>query len=219
MQQDLKVVAVIPAFNEGATIADIVEQVRRRVDEVIVVDDASADATGAKAQDAGAVVVRNPSNLGYDSSLNRGFAKAAENGAGIIFTFDADGEHRPEDIPAVVEQIASGQSDLVLTMRPHLMHFAERIFALYTRLRFGIRDPLCGFKAYHRRVYDRFGQFDTLKSIGTELALRAIKAGYRASFVPIARETRQDTSRFYARLIRANWRIFRAMLRVAVAVR
>jgi glycosyltransferase involved in cell wall biosynthesis len=214
-----KVTVVMPAFNEAATVGGVVKEVLRHVDEVVVVDDCSSDSTSIEAANAGATVVRHDVNQGYDGALNAGFIKASESGAAVIVTFDADGEHRAEDLPAVVELILSGRNDLVLTARPELMHFSERIFALYTRLRFGISDPLCGFKAYHRNVYDRFGAFDTLKSIGTELALRAIKAGFRPAIYPIPRGHRADTSRFYAALLRANLRIFTAMLRVAAAIR
>jgi glycosyltransferase involved in cell wall biosynthesis len=215
----VRIAVVIPAFNESATIAGIVAAVRHRVDEIIVVNDASTDNTAEAAERAGAIVIRRAVNHGYDASLNDGFAAAVERGADVIVTFDADGEHRPEDIPAVVEPIVADKADLVITQRSPLIHVSEKVFAAYTRLRFGIRDPLCGFKAYHRRVYDRFGQFDTLNSIGTELALRAVKAGFRLGIVAIPRRTRLDTSRFYAQLLRANIRIFAAMLRIAVRLR
>ena len=214
-----KIAAVIPAFNESATIARIIGELRHHVDEVVVVDDASADATGETAKGAGAIVIRHPTNRGYDSSLNDGFAEAVRRGAEVIITFDADGEHCAKDIPAVVEPIVSGDADLVITERPALIHCSEKLFALYTSTRFGLSDPLCGFKAYHRRVYQQFGRFDSLNSIGTELALRAIHAGFRFRKIPIERQMRVDTSRFYARILRANMRIFGAMLRVACAIR
>jgi glycosyltransferase involved in cell wall biosynthesis len=215
----LKVVAVIPAFNEAATVAQVVAEVRRRVDQVIVVDDASTDGTAEVAEQAGATVLRHPVNMGYDASLNDGAAAAVATGADVFLTFDADGEHRPEDIPALVGPIVENAADVVIAHRPCLTHASERLFALYTRFRFGVRDPLCGFKAYHRRVFERFGRFNTLNSIGTELMLRAVKAGFRLAVVPIPRRTRADTSRFYARVLRANLRILGAMLRVAGALR
>lgn len=214
-----KIVVVIPAFNESATIACIIGELRRHVDEVVVVDDASDDETAETAKRAGAIVVRHSINRGYDASLNDGFAEAVRRGADVIITFDADGEHRAKDIPAVVEPILSGDADLVVTERPVLIHCSEKLFALYTSACFGLRDPLCGFKAYHRSVYQQFGRFDSLNSIGTELALRAIHAGFRFRKIPIERQMRADASRFYARLVQANLRIFGAMLRVAYAIR
>jgi glycosyltransferase involved in cell wall biosynthesis len=209
-----RVVAVIPAFNESNTIAAVVAGVRAYVDDVVVVDDHSADTTGEAAKGAGAIVVRNAANLGYDGSLNAGFAEAARRGAGIVLTFDADGEHDPADVPRLVGPIAEDRADIVAGQRPHLAGFAEKIFAVYTRLRYGIADPLCGLKAYRRSVYDAVGQFDTVQSIGTELMIRGLHRNFRLALVPIALHRRADVSRFYRRRLGANLKILRAAWRV-----
>jgi glycosyltransferase involved in cell wall biosynthesis len=214
MSSASRVVAVIPAFNESKTMAAVVAGVRAHVDDVVVVDDHSADTTGEEAKRAGAIVVRNAVNLGYDGSLNAGFAEAARRGAGIVLTFDADGEHDPADVPRLIAPIAEDRADIVAGQRPRLAGFAEKIFATYTRLRYGITDPLCGLKAYRRSVYDAVGQFDTMQSIGTELMIRGLQRNFRLALVPIALHHRADISRFYARRLRANLRILRAAWRV-----
>jgi len=215
MSSASRVVAVIPAFNEAKTIAAVVAGVRGHVDDVIVVDDHSADVTGEAAKRAGAIVLRNAANLGYDGSLNAGFAEAARRGAGIILTFDADGEHDPADVPRLIAPIAENRADIVAGQRPRLAGFAERIFAVYTRLRYGIADPLCGLKAYRRSVYDAVGQFDTVQSIGTELMIKGLHRKFRLALVPIALHRRADISRFYARRLRGNLKILRAACRVS----
>ena len=214
-----KIAIVIPAFNESATIARVVQGVRPYASEVVVVDDGSSDATAAEAERAGAVVVRHKVNGGYDASLNDGFAEAIGRGADIVVSFDADGEHRAEDVLRIVAPIASGSADVVAAQRQGMGSLAEKVFALYTRVAWGIRDPLCGFKAYRRAVYERFGRFDTLRSIGTELMLRAVRGGFRLATIPIERRTRADVSRFYVRRLRGNLRILRAMGRVMWGVR
>jgi glycosyltransferase involved in cell wall biosynthesis len=158
-------------------------------------------------------------NQGYDRSLNDGFAEAIGRGASIVITFDADGEHAADDIPTVVGPIIQDEADVVAAQRPTTAHLSEKAFACYTSLRYGIGDPLCGFKAYHRRVYERFGCFDTLGSIGTELMLRAYQAGFRVRVVPIARAVRADRSRFYASRFRGSLKILKALVRVAIAIR
>ena len=210
-----RVIAVIPAFNEAETIAAVVAGVQAHVADVIVVDDHSADATGAEAKRAGAIVIRNAANLGYDGSLNAGFAEAARRGAGIVLTFDADGEHDPADVPRLIAPIAQDRADIVAGQRPRLAGPAEKIFAFYTRLRYGIADPLCGLKAYRRSVYDAVGQFDTVQSIGTELMIKGLHRKFRLALVPIALHRRTDTSRFYARRLRANLKILRAAWRLS----
>jgi glycosyltransferase involved in cell wall biosynthesis len=215
MSSASRVIAVIPAFNEAKTIAAVVAGVRAHVADVIVVDDHSADATSEEAKRAGAIVLRNATNLGYDGSLNAGFAEAAQRGAGIILTFDADGEHDPADVPRLIAPIAEDRADIVAGQRPRLAGPAEKIFAFHTRLRYGIADPLCGLKAYRRSVYDAVGQFDTLQSIGTELMIKGLHKKFRLALVPIALHRRTDDgSRFYARRLRANLKILRAAWRL-----
>jgi glycosyltransferase involved in cell wall biosynthesis len=214
-----KIVAVIPAFNESGTIYEVVMQVFPLVNEVIVVNDCSTDDTAVRAATAGAVVLHHDRNRGYDASLNTGVAEAVKRGASIVVTFDADGEHSADDIPKIIAPILSGRADVVAAQRPNIAHFSEMLFGAYTSIRFGIGDPLCGFKAYHRRVYDRFGFFDSVGSIGTELMLRAHQIGFRLETVPIKRVIRADTSRFYVSRLRGSLKILRAMCRVAIAVR
>lgn len=214
----MRVIAVIPAYNESKTVGKVVSDLLLRVSEVIVVDDCSSDATGEAARRAGATVLRNDPTKGYDGSLNAGFAEAARRAAETIVTFDADGEHAAADIPRMVAPILSNTADIVLGQRPRTTHFGEKIFAFYTRVRYGISDPLCGFKAYRRNVYDAVGHFDTVQSIGTELALKGLKKGFRLALVPIELHQRvEDTSRFYKRRFRANLKILKAMWRVLMA--
>ncbi len=209
-----KIIAVIPALNEEATVGHVVLGTKRHVHEVIVIDDGSRDGTYQCAKEAGALVLRHEKPLGYSASLEDGLRTASTRGADILLTLDADGQHRFEDIPRLLAPILSGEADVVLGQRPKRTHFAEWIFALYTGIRFGIRDPLCGLKAYHRRVYDTVGHFDALDSIGTELFLRAVKKGFIVRSVPIELVARRDTSRFYRKRIRANLKIFRALLKI-----
>jgi glycosyltransferase involved in cell wall biosynthesis len=214
MSSASRVIAVIPAFNEAKTIAAVVAGVRAHVADVIVVDDRSTDGTAEEAKRAGAVVLRNAANLGYDGSLNAGFAEAARRGADVFLTFDADGEHDPTDVPRLIAPIAADSADIVAGQRPRLAGPAEKLFACYTRLRYGIADPLCGLKAYRRSVYDAVGQFDTVQSIGTELMIKGLHKKFRLALVPIALHHRADISRFYARRLRANLKILRAAWRL-----
>ena len=209
-----KIIAIVPAFNEAKTIGSVISELMTRVSEVVVVDDCSSDGTEHAARAAGAVVVRHDENLGYDQSLNSGFAEAARRGAQIMLTLDADGEHDPSDVPRIIEPILTNSADIVLGQRPCTRHWGESIFGWYTRLYYGIRDPLCGFKAYRRAVYDSIGFFDSLHSIGTELVIRAMKRGYRVALIPITLRQRADTSRFYAFSLRGNIRMLRALMRV-----
>ncbi len=98
--------AVIPAYNEAATVAQAVRGVLPYVSRVVVVDDGSCDDTAAQAKAAGAKVVRHAVNLGQGAALQTGIDYALLRKAEIIVTFDADGQHDPADIPSLVAALA-----------------------------------------------------------------------------------------------------------------
>ncbi len=212
------IIAIIPAYNEAGTVADIIRRTLPHVSKVIVVDDASTDATAQVARTAGATVYQEPINRGYNSVLNTGFTLAKQMDADIIITIDADGEHRPEDIPNMLEPIRAGRADLTVGARSSFPQLAEYIYSFYSRLRFGIIDPLCGFKAYTRKVIEQSERFDTRRSAGTEMTFTAIHRGFRAQNVPIPFLIRQnDTSRYYSRRFYGNIKILRAMFSIMFA--
>jgi glycosyltransferase involved in cell wall biosynthesis len=208
-----KITAVITALNEEATVSDVITGLKRYVDEIILIDDASTDKTAAIAEKYSAVVVSNPKRMGYDSNLDTGFALARKRGAGIVFTFDADGEHNPDDIPTLIKPIQDGEADIVVGRRPRYPRISECLFAIFARIKIGIDDPICGFKAYDMRVYNDIGYFDRLSSIGSQLMFNAKKKGYRIIQRDITINKRIDTPRF-GRSLRANYKIFKAMANI-----
>lgn len=204
-----RVVIVIPALNEASTIAAIVEAVGK-YGVPIVVDDGSADNTAELAQQVGAYLVTHESNQGYDAALNSGFKKASELGAEIIITVDADGQHDPSLIQKFIDVIDYG-ADVVVGIRSHQQRFAEHLFALYTWSRFGVKDPLCGMKAYRADIYKAQGYFDSYGSIGTQLTIYAAKNGYRIEQIEFNVRDRSGKSRF-GQVLSGNYKIIRAML-------
>lgn len=201
---------VIPAFNESSTIESVVKAV-----EIygipIVVDDGSVDDTLDIAKSSGAVVVKHIQNCGYDTALNSGFKKADELGLEIIITVDADGQHNPSLIQKFIDMIDSG-ADLVVGERDAKARFSEHLFAWYTTFRFGIKDPLCGMKAYRMATYKLLGHFDSYGSIGTELMIFSVINHLKFGQVLIKIRERQGKSRF-GQMIVGNYKIMSAMLR------
>lgn len=210
-----RVAIVIPALNESATIAGVVEAASS-YGLPIVVDDGSTDNTAALATQAGAVVVSHENNRGYDAALNSGFKKAAELGSEIIITADADGQHDPSLIQKFINSIDAG-ADVVAGIRSRRQRFAEHLFAWYTNWRFGIIDPLCGMKAYRTKVYEALGHFDSCGSIGTELMIFAAKHDYRLGQIEFEVRERKGQSRF-GQVFAGNYKIIRAMLLVTMRV-
>src|SRR4051794_11697859 len=91
---------VIAAYNEGKVIRDVVSEVVRAGWSVTVVDDGSRDNTAEQAKVPGAVVAKHSINLGQGAALQTGIDLAVRRGARHIVTFDADGQHNCDDIPA-----------------------------------------------------------------------------------------------------------------------
>jgi glycosyltransferase involved in cell wall biosynthesis len=145
-----RVSVVIPAYNESERIAQVVEEALEHADEVVVVDDASRDLTAMRAKAAGARVVRNADNLGYIGSIKRGFREAE---GAVIVTLDADGEHRAQDIPLLVDPVVEGRADLVFAVRGRVPRPSERLINGMVRKRVGgIPDTGSGFKAIDREL-------------------------------------------------------------------
>ncbi|VAW48807.1 hypothetical protein MNBD_GAMMA03-466 [hydrothermal vent metagenome] len=207
-----KIIAVIPALNEEQTISKVINGVKGYVDEVILIDDGSVDNTAELAKKEGAVVLSNEENLGYERSIDYGFALAAKREATIILTFDGDGQHSPEDIPHMVEPILKGEADIVTGVRAYYPRVTEYLFALVAKIKADIKDPLCGFKAYHVKVYKDLGYFDRNSSIGVQFIFNAKKKGYRIAQRNITIKKRKDVSRF-GRKLEANWKIFKAIVK------
>jgi len=162
----LKTLAVIPAYNEEDRVADIVRGAAKHVDVVVVVDDGSTDSTSSKAREAGAMILTLPVNIGYGGALQAGYRYAQSNGFDALVQLDADGQHAPEDIPALLEPIMEGRCDLALGSRflnPDSWHATffrragMRFFSFLIRIFAGQRvtDPTTGFQAMNRRLIER----------------------------------------------------------------
>lgn len=176
----------------------------------IVVDDGSTDTTAEIAAASGAVVLRHGRNRGYDAALESGFREAQRLGFDTVVTLDADGQHDPGLVGRLLGALDAG-ADLAVGVRDRRARCSEYLFAWYTRWRWGLRDPLCGLKAYRMTVFARLGHFDSYGSIGTELLLFAARCGFRIAQVDFHVGDRKGQPRFGRRL-RTNIVILRALL-------
>ncbi len=211
-----KTVILIPALNEAETISDVVSGVME-YGTPLVVSDGSTDDTAKAALAAGAEVLELPLNRGYEGALDAGFATAADLGAELVITFDADGQFDPKLLGAIQSVIASSGVTLVLGIRPTFARIAERLFGYYARIRYGVRDILCGVKAYPIALYFGHGRFDAGRSVGTELALTALRRGDPFATVPAEVRSRQDDKPRFGSGWRANKRILIALLDAIVS--
>jgi len=152
---------VIPAYNEGSIIARVAGELRRAGYAAVVVDDGSRDGTADAAHAAGAAVVRHPFNLGQGAALQTGIDYALAQGADVIVTFDADGQHRVSDISRLTEALLQERADFALGSRfrgqapnlPPLRRALLRAATTFTRLTTGLQvtDTHNGLRAMTRR--------------------------------------------------------------------
>jgi glycosyltransferase involved in cell wall biosynthesis len=175
-----KTSAVIPAYNEAASIRNVIVECKRFCDEIIVVDDGSTDNTAEAAESSGAVVVRHEKNLGVTRTIECGF-KAAE--GDIIVTMDADGQHSPSDIPKLIDPISKGKADVVFGVRALTPHRSERIINKLTNLRVKCSDVGTGFRAIKAELAKKMRLHGTCLC-GT-FVLEAHKRGARITEIPV----------------------------------
>jgi glycosyltransferase involved in cell wall biosynthesis len=192
-----RVIAVIPAFNEASTILDIVERTRRHTDEIIVVDDGSDDGTPELLDGMDIQLIRHATNRGKGASLLDGFRAAVARGANFVVTLDADGQHRPEDIPALVQSACQNPRKIVIGSRmadrasfPNARYQANQIANFWISWASGylIEDSQSGFRLYPSEFLQRFPARYGRRSgfaLESELLIDAARAGRRSVSVPV----------------------------------
>lgn len=148
---------VIPALNESATIRGIVERALPEVKRIIVVDDGSSDGTSAALHGLPITVLRNDKNSGKAASLRRGMVRALADGASVVLTLDADGQHQPEDIPRLVAAHLEHPEAIIVGARlreknriPRIRYLANRFanFWIAWAAGYPISDSQSGFRLY-----------------------------------------------------------------------
>jgi len=191
----LRVAVVIPAFQATATIGDVVTRARATLPDaqVIVVDDGSTDGTGEEGRGKGASVLTHPRNRGKGVALRTGIARACADGADLIVTLDADGQHPPEEIPRLLAPLAEGRADLVLGARRRdgVMPLSRRITnwlsaTLASRIAGQrLHDAQTGFRAFTRAVVERIQPAGDRYEYEANFLLDALRAGYRVASVEV----------------------------------
>lgn len=214
---------MIPAYQAAATVGNVVARVRAAFPPalVIVVDDGSTDRTGEAGRGTGALVLTHLRNRGKGAALRTGIARACADGAAVVVTLDADGQHPPELIAALLAPILAGTADLTLGARQRAapMPLARRCTNwLSARLatRIGgqeVSDAQTGFRAFTRDVALRFAPGEQRYDFEAAFLLSALAAGARVTCVAIP--TVYDGARSHFRPWADTWRLARVFARHA----
>jgi glycosyltransferase involved in cell wall biosynthesis len=195
----MRVVAVVPAYQAGRTVAQVVIDLLRVWPDsgtdkpVIVVDDGSTDDTAGRAAAAGARVVRHGRNRGKGTAVRTGLASARDLGAHAAVTVDADGQHPAQAAvalarhPAPAEALILGVRDLAQAGAPLPNRFSNAVSNLFLSVFAGRRlsDTQCGLRRYPVEATLRLGAEADGYAFEAEVLLRATRAGWNIEQVPV----------------------------------
>jgi len=160
----LYTIACIPAFNEEKNIFNLVNDVSKYVNSVIVCDDGSTDDTVNEAKKSGAFVISNDKNLGKGAALKSLFDFARHSNADVIITIDGDGQFLPEEIPKLTKDIEDGKSDIVIGYRfetekdmPSYRKIGNKVLDELSKKasNLNLRDTQSGFRAYSKKAIEK----------------------------------------------------------------
>ena len=200
----MKIVIGIPAFNEEKNIARILLKLKKISQNIIVCDDGSNDLTAEIAEGLGAIVVRHKRNLGYGAGIRTIFLKAKEITADVLITFDADGQHRIQDINTVLDPILKNEADIVIGSRflnnntkiPKYRKIGIKTITSITNSSIGkkLSDSQSGFRSYNKKTLDKIIPSESGMGVSTEILIKASKEKLRITEVPIIVSYEGDTS-------------------------
>ena len=190
----MKILAIIPAYQEERFIADVVRRTRAVLPDVLVIDDGSTDATAERAREAGARVALVRPNRGKGHALGRGFAAALEEGFDAVAQLDADGQHAPEDLPAMIETLHRSGAGIVLGVRarggtamPWLRRQVNASCSALVSMLTGTRVPdvHSGFRLIRRAVLQRIDCRTATFDFEVDFLVRAARAAVRIVPAPV----------------------------------
>ena len=186
------ILALVPAFEEGPRIGAVVEAARRHL-PVVVVDDGSSDDTAARAEAAGATVLRQQPNAGKGAALRAGFRHALDAGATAVVTLDADGQHDPAEIPSFLERFATRRAELIVGQRdlramPPVRRLSNTLggMALAVALGRSVPDNQSGYRLIGRTLMRAMLESDESGfEFEVEMIARCLALGLPIDAVPI----------------------------------
>ena len=202
----MKILAIVPSFNEEENIAGVIESIKREnpLVDVLVVNDGSNDTTGAVAQSSGlARVVNLPCNLGIGGAVQTGFIFAKREGYDIAFQFDGDGQHIASEIKKILDPVKNNYADVVIGSRfcgdgggyrsSLSRRLGIKVFEIVNSLliKQKITDNTSGFRAYNRRAIHFLARNYPMDYPEPEAVLILGRNGFRLREIPVLMRERK----------------------------
>lgn len=171
MKQPIRILIIVPALNEEATIQDVILGIRRSLPQadILVVNDGSTDATGPVSKGSGVILLTHPYNMGIGATMQTGFLYALDTGYEMVVQIDGDGQHKPEFLPSMLQPLLEEKCNLVIGSRylstggfqstlPRKVGitFFSVLIWLFTGKR--VTDPTSGFRAMDRKAFELFSK-------------------------------------------------------------
>jgi glycosyltransferase involved in cell wall biosynthesis len=215
------IAAVIPAYQEEKHVGEVAQRTRAQLENVLVVDDGSTDATAERARSSGVDVVIHPQNRGKGESIKTGLRYWLERGSEYIVLLDADGQHLPEEISRFVDSAASeSNAKIFIGSRmsdTNAMPLVRRIVNRYMSGEISrvcgqqIPDTQCGFRMLHRDIIPEVLSGTSRFEYETEMLIIASRKGHRVASVPITTVYSDEVSSINP--VRDTIRFFKLMRR------
>lgn len=190
----MKICIVIPVYNEDRHIGDVVEQVRERALDVVVINDGSTDRSEQIARDKGAVVISHTEKKGKGVSLRDGFAYAVDHGFDGIIAMDGDGQHHVDDLETFIvkarqcpDSVISGNRMMHCPNMPFIRRLVNRLMSgmISFLCRQPIPDTQCGFRYIGSAVLRSINLTSSDFEIETEVLVKASRQGFKVHSIPI----------------------------------
>lgn len=204
----MKVVAVIPAYNEASRLGGVLESLRPLVDKIVVVDDGSTDATSEVARSHGAMLLRHVINRGQGAALRTGTLAALRLQPEVVVHWDADGQHDPAALDALLAPLARAEADVVygsrfLGLRAEGMPWSRRtvlclgrVFSQYALgIPYGVSDPQSGLRALRAQVAQELVFYQDGMAHCSEMLRWVTRSAWRWQEVPVTVHYSDDSLR------------------------
>lgn len=187
---------IVPVFNEGQVIAEVVRNARKTFPNIVCVDDGSRDNSASEIRSAGGHLVQHPVNLGQGAAIQTGVEYARKQPGGKYFvTFDADGQHQVEDVVAMLERLCAEDVDIVVGTRfhgdtshiPWIKRFVLKtvVFLSPRTRRLGLTDAHNGLRVFNRKVADELNITLSGMSHASEIVQLIDRRGWRVAEEPV----------------------------------
>jgi glycosyltransferase involved in cell wall biosynthesis len=200
----LKITIGIPAYNEEKNIASIITKLKKITDSIIVCDDGSSDMTSEISKNLGAIVISHKKNMGYGAAIRTIFQKSVELDSDILVTFDADGQHRIDDVNKILQPLKNNEADIVIGSRfldneskvPNYRKIGIKVITQVTNasLKKKLTDSQSGFRAYNKQALTQISPSEMGMGISTEILIKASNKGLRIAEIPITILYHDDAS-------------------------